>query len=82
MSIDENVKEVQAPALEIMALDDALNRMCEGHERMGRVVELRLFAGMKNLEIALILGVSKRTVANDWKFAKLWLNRELGEIFP
>jgi hypothetical protein len=45
-------------------------------QRMGRVVEMRVFAGMKMAEIAHTLSVSRRTADNDWSFAKRWLGRE------
>jgi RNA polymerase sigma factor (TIGR02999 family) len=63
--------------LEILELDDALRRLAGKDERMAQVVELRVFAGMKVREVAHVLGVSPRTVDNDWKVAKLWLTDEL-----
>jgi RNA polymerase sigma-70 factor (ECF subfamily) len=78
-SVREGVSGSGLPAeLEVLALDEALNRLSEQHERMGCVVELKVFAGMKMREIAHVLTVSPRTVASDWSFAKLWLSRELG----
>jgi RNA polymerase sigma factor (sigma-70 family) len=47
------------------------------HPRKSQVVELRYFAGMKLEEAADVLGVSRDTVKRDWRFAKLWLLREL-----
>ena len=83
ITITENIGEsgsggLNETELDLLALNDALHSLGETHERMGRVVELKMFAGMKEQEIAHVLAVSKRTVANDWKFAKLWLSRELG----
>lgn len=63
--------------LELLELDDALRRLAEKDGRMAQVVELRVFAGMKVREVAHVLGVSPRTVDNDWKVAKLWLTDEL-----
>jgi RNA polymerase sigma-70 factor (ECF subfamily) len=79
VTINGEIAGNEFPELEILALDDALDRMKAANERMGRVVELRVFAGMKTLEIALILDISRRTVTNDWRFAKIWLSRELKE---
>ena len=64
---------------EIMALNDALNRLEALDERKARVVELRYFGGLTIEEIAEVLNVSKITVMRDWKFAKAWLAREMGD---
>lgn len=67
-----------APAdMEIVALHDALERLSALDERMGRVVELRTFAGLTMAEIAHVLSVSKRTVDADWSFARKWLSQQL-----
>jgi DNA-directed RNA polymerase specialized sigma24 family protein len=44
---------------------------------MAQVVRLKYYAGLEMAEVALALGVSERTVKNDWAFAKAWLEREL-----
>ena len=65
--------------LDVIAIHDALERLTEEHSRAGRVVEMRFFAGMSNEEIAQELGVSTKTVQNDWIFAKAWLYRAMDE---
>jgi RNA polymerase sigma factor (TIGR02999 family) len=77
LTLDENLGRSAPAALEILALDEALTRLGKVSDRMGRVVELRVFAGMKMTEIAHVLDVSKRTAANDWSFARKWLSVEL-----
>ena len=62
---------------DILALDEALKRLSQLNERQGKVVELRYFGGLKNDEIAEVIGVSPPTVQRDWRFARAWLNREL-----
>lgn len=64
-------------AMEVLELNDALERLAAKDERMAQVVELRVFAGMTVREVALVLGVSARTVDTDWRVAKLWLTDEL-----
>jgi RNA polymerase sigma factor (TIGR02999 family) len=64
---------------ELIALDEALERLSAFDERLGRVVECRFFAGYTEEETAAALGVTPRTVARDWVKAKEWLYRELGE---
>ncbi len=62
---------------DILAVDDALNRLAALDERRAQVVELRFFGGLSNTEIATALDVSVETVKRDWSFAKLWLAREM-----
>lgn len=61
-------------AEEMLALDDALERL---EERQRRIVECRFFAGMSDEEIATALGVTDRTVRREWVKARAWLNRAL-----
>ena len=63
---------------EIVALDDALNRLASLDERKVRVVEMKFFGGLKTEEIAGVLKISPITVKRDWQFAQTWLLRELG----
>ena len=63
---------------ELIALDEALERLAAVDERKSRVVELRYFGGLEIEEIAEVLKVAPITVMRDWKFAKAWLFREMG----
>ena len=63
----------------LVALDDALNRLAVIDARKARVVELRCFGGLSSEEIAEALDISAVTVARDWKMAKAWLRREIGD---
>lgn len=69
----------QHQMVELLALDDALNRLAEAEPRWARVVELRIFTGLDVPSTARALGVSEPTVKRDWAFAKAWLARELGD---
>lgn len=64
-------------AAEIVALDDALNRLAELDQRKSQIIELRFFGGLSIEETAEVLGVSPGTVMRDWTFAKAWLRREI-----
>lgn len=63
--------------VDLLQLDEALDRLMEHDERQVRVVELRYFSGLNMEETAAALNVSRTTVANDWNMAKAWLHREL-----
>ncbi len=79
ITLDENLGLPESSSLEIIALHDALAKLETEDERMARVVELRVYAGVSGREIAHLLGVSPRTVESDWKVAKMWLARELSD---
>jgi RNA polymerase sigma factor (TIGR02999 family) len=67
------------PDTDLVAVDDALERLAAHDPRKARVVELRFFGGLSMDETAQALGVSVRTVHNDWTFARAWLYRALTE---
>ncbi len=60
-------------------LDEALTRLADLDPRAAQVVELRFFAGLTEAEISHELGVSERTVRNDWGMARAWLYCTLSE---
>lgn len=64
---------------ELLSVHDALKRLESIDERQVRVVECRFFGGLTIEETAETLGISTPTVSRDWKMARAWLNRELGE---
>ncbi|HYN84137.1 MAG TPA: sigma-70 family RNA polymerase sigma factor [Pyrinomonadaceae bacterium] len=63
----------------LLALDAALNRLEELDARKSRVVELRFFGGLSVEETAEVLEVAPVTVMRDWRMAKAWLAREIGD---
>ena len=67
----------EGAAVDLLAVDDVLRRLSELDERKGRLVELRFFAGMTEVEAADALGVARSTAAEDWRLARAWLHREL-----
>ena len=76
ISLTENAVAPQ-PAVDIVALDEALERLAAVDPQQGRVIELRFFAGLSVEETAEALGISPATVKRDWATAKLWLYNEL-----
>jgi len=62
---------------DLLALDEALEKLEKLDPRQAKVVEMRFFGGMTVEEVAEALGVSKRTVEGEWTMARAWLLREL-----
>jgi RNA polymerase sigma factor (TIGR02999 family) len=65
--------------VDLMALDEALERLACMDAQQARIVELRFFGGLTIEETAEALGVSAKTVKRDWAIAKAWLHQELTE---
>jgi len=63
--------------IDLLALDEALDRLTEINPRRGQVILLRFFGGLTGAETAAALGVSEVTVERDWSLARAWLYNEL-----
>jgi len=77
LSLDDAALLTPAQAPELLALNEALDRLAAVDNRKSRVVEMRYFGGLTVEEVAAVLGVSENTVIGDWALAKAWLRREL-----
>ena len=62
---------------DVLALDEALEKLATLDARQAKLVELRFFGGLNIEETAEVLGVSKRTVEREWTICRAWLRREL-----
>ncbi|NNF59163.1 MAG: sigma-70 family RNA polymerase sigma factor [Rhodothermaceae bacterium] len=69
----------EARAEELIALDEALDRLAQLSERQAKIVELWFFGGLTQEEIAEVLDISVPTIRRDWRMARAWLSRELGD---
>ena len=78
LSLGNAAGEVESPAVDVEALDEALTRLGELDERQSRVVELRYFCGLSIEETAAVMGLSPATVKREWTMARAWLKLELG----
>lgn len=78
VTLDEDAAAAPADSDEVLAVDEALDRLAGLDARQARIVELRYFAGLSVEETAQALEVSPATVKRDWVLAKAWLQRELG----
>jgi|SRR4051812_13187581 len=77
VDLDDALLVSSQPGTDLVALDEALQRLAEVDDRKSRVVELRFFGGLSVKETAEVMNVSGDTVMRDWKLAKVWLLREL-----
>lgn len=77
LALDMPVADGGMPVDEMVALDDALERLSARSDRLRRVVELRFFGGLTEEQIADVLGVTTRTVERDWVKARAWLYRDV-----
>ncbi|MCA9052632.1 MAG: sigma-70 family RNA polymerase sigma factor [Planctomycetaceae bacterium] len=68
-----------APAEELMALDEVLQRFAQVDPVKAELVNLRYFAGLSEQETADVLGISRATASRYWKFARAWLIQALEE---
>ncbi len=77
VTLDEALMVSADPALDLVALEGALNKLGAVDPRKSSVVELRFFGGLSVKETAAVLKVSTDTVTRDWNLAKAWLLREM-----
>jgi RNA polymerase sigma factor (TIGR02999 family) len=79
ISLDEAIGVADEDAGQLLALDDALQRLAALDAQKSRVVELRYFGGLTQEETAAVLGISRPTVVREWRTAKAWLYSELNQ---
>lgn len=79
VSVDNVMVAADSRPHDLVALDEALERLESLEERQARVVECRFFAGMGVEDTATALGISPATVKRDWTLARAFLNRELSK---
>ena len=77
ISLDEAATVSQAQSTDLLALHEALKKLETLNERMGRIVELRFFAGLSIEETAEVMKVSPGTVMKDWTFAKAFMHEAI-----
>lgn len=77
--IDDVTTPSTTPAVDLIALDDALTRLNEIDELDASIVELRFFTGLTVEEVARLKGLSTRAIEKRWRRTRAWLNRELGD---
>jgi RNA polymerase sigma-70 factor (ECF subfamily) len=79
VALDEALIVSQERAGEVVALDDALQRLEQIDPQQSHIVELRFFAGLTIEETAAVLDLSPATIKREWNTAKAWLHRKLSQ---
>jgi RNA polymerase sigma factor (TIGR02999 family) len=69
-TLDEQIADTPPQALEVLALDQALNELEQIDQRAARVVQLHFFAGLSFVAIAELEGLNERTIKRDWQAAR------------
>ena len=68
---------VAGPDLDLLALDEALEKLQRQDRRQAELIKLRFFAGLTTEQAARVLGISTSTADNDWAYARCWLRLEI-----
>jgi RNA polymerase sigma-70 factor, ECF subfamily len=82
VSLSEADQISEQRTAEVVAVDEALSRLAALDPRKAQIVELRYFGGLSVEETAQVLDLSSRTIKREWRWARAWLYRELGEETP
>jgi len=77
VSVDSQYARNENSGEQLLDLDAALGKLEKLNSRLSTVIECKFFVAMRDEEIASYLGVTDRTVRNDWRKARMWLSREL-----
>jgi RNA polymerase sigma factor (TIGR02999 family) len=77
LSITAAEELVKDPAIDLLALNEALDDLAKMDPQQSRIVELKFFGGLSIEETAEVLGIGHATVEREWKSARAWLRRQL-----
>ena len=76
------VPQASGTDVDLLGLNDALDRLAEMDERQSRIVELRFFAGLSIEETAEVMHLSPASIKREWQTARAWLFREMTRALP
>ncbi len=82
IDLAEGVAWIEPPSGDLLALDEAIQQLRAEDARLGEIVQLRYYTGLTIEETANVLGASVSTLKRDWRYARAWLARHLGESPP
>ena len=77
LTLDTHFAVARQREFDLVALDDALNKLASLDAKQSHLIELRFFGGLSIEETAAVLGISPATVKREWATARVWLQREL-----
>ncbi len=80
LTLDDPATLISQCPVDLLAMNEALEKLAALNERKARLVELRFFAGLTETEAADALGISRSMAAKEWSFTRTWLSRELREF--
>ena len=79
VALTEGLVWVDSPSSDLLALDEAIQQLHAEDARLAEIVQLRYYTGLSIEETAHLVGESESTLKRDWRFARAWLARRLGE---
>ncbi len=79
MDLDEAFLAIEDPSIDMIALDEALERLEEEAPLAAKVVKLRYFSGLTLEQVGRAMNCSRRTVSSYWAYAQAWLHREMAQ---
>jgi RNA polymerase sigma factor (TIGR02999 family) len=82
LSLDDIPETPLSVDVDVLALDEAMQRLAQMDARQAQIVELRFFGGLSVDDSAEVLGISAATIKRDWTSARAWLYREMTERAP
>jgi RNA polymerase sigma-70 factor, ECF subfamily len=82
LPLDENIPEKCVARDQVLAIEQALTRLQTLDPRQSRVVEMRIYGGLTERQVAQALGMSERTVKRDWNMALAYLHSEMSRSTP
>jgi RNA polymerase sigma factor (TIGR02999 family) len=82
LELAEGLAWIEPPASDFLALDEAIQQLQAEDAHLAEIVLLRYYTGLSVQETASVVGVSVSTLKRDWRFARAWLARRLGEGAP
>jgi RNA polymerase sigma factor (TIGR02999 family) len=79
VELTEGLAAIEPPADDVLAVDEAIQKLQAEKPHLAEIAMLRYFAGLSAEETAAVLGVSASTLAREWRFARAWLARRLAD---
>ena len=82
LELAEGLAWIEPPSGDLLALDEAIQQLQAEDAQLAEIVQLRYYTGLSVEETASVIGVSISTLKRDWRYARAWLARRLGEGTP